>query len=105
MKIEQMASHLSLAMDAMIGIDGILRIYSDSSTEGNTIAQVTEDFFVARFKIDEIEVSNRENSDFPIEVRANLNGITFFAILTDKELAELYQKTEERGNCDGDKSS
>ena len=105
MELDKIASHLALAMDAMIGIDGILRINSDSSTEGKTRVQVSEDFFTARFKVDEIEMINRDNLKYPIEARADLNGITFFAILMDKEFAELYRKKEERGNCDGEKSS
>lgn len=81
MKLEQLASNLVLIMDAMLNLDGILSIHSDFN--GEKQIQVRSDFFRKNFK--QYEVVSRTNFDYPVEINTRLNGIKFFALVSNSE--------------------
>lgn len=88
MELGQMTSNLALAANAMLSVNGIFAIYNNAGTGSNTNIQVSAYFFKENFKV--CEMVKRNSLECPIEVRAILNGITFFAVLNAIEFAELY---------------
>jgi len=85
MEIEQATKLLALAVDAIMEIDGVLHI----EARGKAIeVHVMKNVFDS---MDGDVVVGREPNDiYHAQLRKEVNGITFFALVSAKEFSELY---------------
>lgn len=88
MKIEQAASCLALAMKDMVDIDGVISISGNGTSKEGTKVHLNAELFKSLFET--AEIVNRSSLECPIEVRKSLNGVMFFALLSNSERDELY---------------
>lgn len=87
MKIEQMASHLSLAVNAMMGMEGVISVATSAGVDKVQVHVVKSVF-------DSIPATTLPGyapcGEYSGQIKKEVNGINFFTLVTDKEFAELY---------------